>query len=494
MQDVRKSRRLPRVPSWAIVYVVMASSAMLWEGSSPAMMCNVKRPYAKERRELVPTFSRVRAGMLFKKGDVIEIFAFPRSRPIRGSWKLTRNMVAKPFAEGEGEVCMDQTVRMVIPPEKLTPGFYDVHFTIHSTAKHSETGRATFGWRIEDMPITASRPKDFEAFWRKAKKQVYEVPLNAAEQFVREMTSEEVSRYNIENASIPEEYDPKGRRAEKVRLYKVQFDSTGGRRMYAWLAKPVGKGPFPTILVLPGAGSGQIAAPVEHARHGYVALMLQVHGQDVDLKKYKPIRRYEGPPEKKRIQDDKYYHVYLSCVQAVRYLRSRDDVDADRLAVAGGSQGGLLTVVTAALCPDEVKAAASSICYWGYLPFWDHVRALNKRGSDGVDEPAPPFDRNHRHQNIQSYYDAMNFAPMVKAPIVMSVCMIDTASPVTTVYAIYQNLGNVPKELHWSPGTHHDLMFAFERRAWRWFDEHLGLKKANNKSRAPRPRRKGARP
>ena len=71
MKDVRKSRWLPRVPSWAIVYVVMASSAMLWEGSSPAMMCNVKRPYAKERRELVPTFSRVRGGMLFKKGDVI---------------------------------------------------------------------------------------------------------------------------------------------------------------------------------------------------------------------------------------------------------------------------------------------------------------------------------------------------------------------------------------------------------------------------------------
>jgi len=476
MQDVPKSRRLLRLPSRAIVCLLVASSILFWEGHSPAMMCNVKRPYSKERLELVPTFSRVRAGMLFQKGDRIEIFAFPRCRPIRGTWTLTRNRVAKPFAEGEGEIQMDQSVRMVIPSEKLTPGFYDVHFKIHSTAKDVETGQATFGWCIEDMPITQSRPRDFEAFWRKAVQQVHEVPLNPAEQFVREMTGDEVSRYNIENASIPEEYDPQGRRADKVRLYKVQFDSTGGRRMYAWLAKPVGKGPFPALLVLPGAGCGQVAAPVEHARHGYLALMLQVHGQDVDLEKYKPIRRYTGPPEKRRIEDEVFYHVYLSCVQAVRYLRSRDDVDADRLAVAGGSQGGHLTVVTAALCPNEVKAAASSICWRGYRHFEDHVRSLNRRGADGLDEPAPPFDGANRHQNIQSYYDAMNFAPMVKAPIIMSVCMIDRASPVTCVYATYKNLPAVPKELHWSPGTHHDLMFAFERRAWRWFDEHLGRK------------------
>ena len=475
MRNAPTHRRWPRFRSRSILWLILASIPLAWEGPGAAMTCNVKRPYSPERLEKVPTFSRVRAGRRFRKGDRIEIFAFPRCRPIRAQWTLTRNRVATPFAEGEGGVQMDQSVRMVIPSEKLTPGFYDVHFKIWSTATRVETGRATFGWCIEDMPVTPSQPKDFEAFWRKAAGQVRSVPLNPAEQFIREMTSAEVSRYNIENASIPEEYDPQARRADNVRLYNVQFDSTGGRRMYAWLAKPVGKGPFPTLLVLPGAGCGQVAAPVEHARHGYLALMLQVHAQDVDLPKYKPIQTYQGPPEKKRVEDDTFYQVYLSCVQAVRYLQSRDDVDGDRLAVAGGSQGGHLALVTAALCPDAVKAVVSSICWRGYRPFTDHVRSLNRRGVDGLDEPASPFDGTDRHQNIRSYYDAMNFAPMVRAPTVMSVCMIDKASPVTTVYATYRNLPDIPKELHWSPGTHHDLMFAFERRAWRWLDKHLGL-------------------
>ena len=74
-----------------------------------------------------------------------------------------------------------------------------------------------------------------------------------------------------------------------------------------------------------------------------------------------------------------------------------------------------------------------------------------------------------------SYYDAMNFAPMIKAPTIMLVCMNDHPSPVTTVYAAYQNLPKIPKRLHWSPGTNHDLVFAFERAAWRWLEEHLGL-------------------
>ncbi len=438
------------------------------------MTCNIARPYNKDLTPAVPSFSRLREDMIFRKGDAIEIFAFPRSRPLSCSWRLSRNMLATPFLSGEGEVCMDQSVKIAIPSESLAPGFYDVAFTVNSTANDREEGRTTFGYRIDEIQFTASRPADFEEFWAKAKQTLSSIPLNAEEIFVKDMGSAEVSSYNISSASIPEEYDPAGKRVEKVKLFKLAFDSAGPRRMHGWLAVPDGKGPHPGLLVLPGAGCAQVPAPVEHARHGYVSLILQIHGMEVDQEKYETPEWYlkwkGGGPE-----EEYYYNVFLACVQAVNYLASRPDVDPNRLAVTGGSQGGMLTIVTAALCPN-IKAAASSICAFSYWPYREWADSMNAKKSDGKDVASPPFDRQNPRQNVLSYFDPLNFAPMVKAPTLMSACLCDTPSPPTTVYAVYRGLGTEQKEICWSPGTDHELMFAFERRAWRWMEKYLAAK------------------
>ena len=80
-------------------------------------------------------------------------------------------------------------------------------------------------------------------------------------------------------------------------------------------------------------------------------------------------------------------------------------------------------------------------------------------------------------QAYMRYYDVMNFAPMVKGATLMCACLCDTPAPVTTVYAVYRNLGRNPKEMLWSPGTNHDLMFAFERHAWHWLDAQLHVER-----------------
>jgi cephalosporin-C deacetylase-like acetyl esterase len=436
------------------------------------MTCNISRPYSGENvTNTMPSFSRIRKDMIFRKGDRIEIFAFPAGRPVFCAWSLCLNMVGTPFLKGDGEVCMDQSIRIQVPPEKLVPGFYTLNLRVSLSDTRALNGTAGFGYRIDEIKFTESRPADFEAFWSKAKGSLSRIPLNRKETFIREMNDMEISEYNVREASIPEKYDPQGVRAESVKLYKVQFDSAGGMRMHGWLAVPTGKGPFPGILVLPGVGCGKVPAPVEHARHGYVALMLQIHGLDVDLEKYETPKSYMkclgGKPE-----DEYYYNVVLGCVQAVNYLSSRTDVDAGRLAVAGGSQGGFLSIATAALCP-EIKAAASSLCYYGYWPYRDQPGTVNK---DGLAAGLPSFNRSDARQNSLSYYDTMNFAPMVKSPAVMCACLCDTPSPPITVYAVFKSLSSRQKEIFWSPGTNHDLMFSFERAAWRFLDEELSKK------------------
>ncbi|MCM8768193.1 MAG: hypothetical protein NC911_00685, partial [Candidatus Omnitrophica bacterium] len=251
---------------------------LLSTGALP-MTGNIARPYDPNNlTRSIPIFSRVRPDLLFENGDLIEIFAFPKSRPVRCSWSLSHNMVEQPLASQSGEICLDQSVRFLIPEEILRPGFYDLRFTIWSTAKDKEEGRTTFGYEIDKITLVDSRPSDFAFFWAKGREEVASGPLEAEEKFIQEMEDEEISRYNRQEASLPEIPDPEGRRYKKIKVYKVSFQSPGERRLYAWLTVPVGEGPFPAMLVLPGAGNNRLPIPAEQARHGFVSLMLQIHG------------------------------------------------------------------------------------------------------------------------------------------------------------------------------------------------------------------------
>ncbi len=474
MQMNRNKRRAARSVRGIVLRATVGCALMgFLQTESLSMTCNIARPYNPQLGGAAPVFSRVRENLLFERGDRIEFFLFGPLRPLRATWALKRNGVVLPFATGDAEPRQDQSVRVEIPERELAPGFYDVAVSIWATETNRADKTVSFGYRVDKIPLAVSRPGDFDAFWEKGKAKQAALPLNVAETFVRELDDAAISDYNVTSASIPEHVDPAGERCRAIRLFKVQFDAPGGKRIHGWLTVPQGKGPFPAMLVLPGAGCGAIPAPVEHARHGYVSLMIQIHGMEVDQATYKTpagyLKQTDGPPE-----EAYYYNVYLACAQAVRYLASRPDVDAKRIMTVGASQGGHLAIVTAALCP-EVAAVVSGISYYGYWPLRDQVAALNRAKQDGRDAPVPPpFDRNDPRQHALSYYDTANFAPLVKGATLMGVCLSDTPSPAPTVQAVFRRLGASRKELVWSAGTNHDFIIPFERQAWEWVDRVSG--------------------
>ena len=143
---------------------------------------------------------------------------------------------------------------------------------------------------------------------------------------------------------------------------------------------------------------------------------------------------------------DRFYYkrVYLGCVRSVDFLASLPEVDTTRMAVAGNSQGGALSIVTAALDPRidflaSVHPALSDIT--GYLKGraggWPHF--FNETN-------LPKYDGAVIAKSL-SYYDVVNFARRIKVPGYYTWGYNDETCPPTSMYAAY-NVIKAPKQLN----------------------------------------------
>jgi len=417
--------------------------------------------------------------LLFVSGDTIDLRCQAGLRSVALRWTLHRNMVAKPFRSGTAEALAGNRFQIALATAGLHPGFYDLKVELDTgltndarepLAKRPVRGVCTFGWKAESMAVADTRPADFTAFWDEAKAKLAKIPLDAKEGPTQVFGPKAINDYNVMNACLPPDYDPDGHRAEQVESCKVDFAGPDGGRVYGWLAKPARKGKFPAMLVLPGAGFAARPRPLEHARHGYVALDIQVHGQDVDLEKYPPIQSQgeDAPPTH-------YYHnVHLRCLQAVNYLLSRPDVDPSRIVLVGGSQGGRLGVVVAGLDP-RIQAVVSCIANSPNQPHLAWVSSCNAAKVDGMDLAAAPPMPDTPEARCFAYYDPMNYAQDIHCPVLMNGGLIDPVSPPFSVWAVYNRLGTTAKKIVAIDGHAHDWSAEFDRRAWRWLDEVLAV-------------------
>ncbi len=449
-----------------------------------AMEFNVYTPFTPEPSPPHDTrlmfYSHQSDEMMFDKESEIVIYCRSGLRSVGMQWKLCRNLFEKPFLTSLAEAMPANVYVIRIPAEKLKPGFYDLHVELDVGNDKKVKGISTFGFQFAKMPATTNRPANFSAFWKEARDALSKIQLDAKSESPVIFNREQINQYNLNHAAIPADYDPKGHRSEEVEVFKISFAGAGGMRVHGWIAKPKGPGPFPTMLVLPGAGFAARPMPLEHARHGYFALDIQVHGQEVDQAVYekKPAGTspsYESP------EKHYFYSVYLNWLQAMNYLCSRPDVDQSRIVVVGGSQGGRGAVVVAAM-DSRIAAAIPAIAHYADIPYLYWSRQCNSSSpqSDGMDRDAPPPLGDNEESRCIPYFDIKNFAPDVRCPVLMNAGLNDPISPATGVFATYQLIGSKNKQMIPLPGIGHDWSAEFDRRAWRWLDEILKLPPTTN--------------
>ena len=449
-------------------------SAILGGGSltlATAMTVNLARPYqpnpSPPRQEGVAFYAPGCADFLFdQKSAQREIVCLPYRRSLSLEWTLHHNMVATPLRQGNSLPGYDNNFTIPLALEELAPGFYDLRVKVSLTRDTTVEALTTFGWRVSDMSIHTKKPADFENFWEAALAELSKVDPRPTWQQERTLRGPEIDAYNVASAALPENYDPEGAVTDTVEVYRVKYASIGGAQIEGWYTKPPGDGPFPTLLVLPGAGNNPQPIPAEHARHGYASLDIQVHGNPVDALKYD-----RPPPDTATSpRERQHFDIYLHALQAVRAIRELPGADPERIAVMGGSQGGRLSVVVAALDP-SVKAAIPAIAHFAYRPWGHWVQHLNDTKKAGGREFSGA-EKEHGENPADAYLDVLNFADRIRCPVLLNAGLTDAVSPPTGVFAVYQKL-NCPKEIIPLPNTGHDWSPAFDRYAWKWLARQL---------------------
>ena len=306
------------------------------------------------------------------------------------------------------------------------PGFLRCEVFVKDCG-YTYKGLATAAFEPGKIQPTTTLPADFDDFWDEAIAANEKIPMNATMTLMPELCT---GTYNA---------------------YHVRFQSfRAGSYMYGVLTIPVKEGKYPAILKVPGAGVKPMPAYGYMPNDKAVVLQLGINGIPVNMPREVytsldrgALRHYN----RFRVDDrDNYYYkrVYVGCARAVDFLAELDCVDAEKIAVSGGSQGGALSFTTAVLNP-KVKCL-----YANYPALCDLTGYLNGRGGGW-----PHFFRGDNDKNIRDneavvenlkYYDVVNFARKVQVPVKVAFGYNDTTCCPTSIYSAL-NVVSAPLEL-----------------------------------------------
>jgi cephalosporin-C deacetylase len=315
------------------------------------------------------------------------------------------------------------------------------------------TQLATAAFDPERIETATTAPADFDAFWARAVAEARRVPLNPV------MTR------------LPERSTP------EVDVYHVHFQNhRADSRLYGMLSVPTKPGRYPAVLTVPGAGVRPYFPNVRLARQGVVHLAIGIHGIPVDRDSllYNELRATALRDYMRAgIEDrDAYYYkrVFVGVLRAGDFLMQLPQVDTARYAVEGGSQGGGLAIVGAALDP-RVKALAAS-----YPAMADHFGYLHGRAGGWPHVLADTAGMKALPEKMETlrYYDVVNFARRLRVPGIYAWGFNDTTVPPTAVYATY-NVITAPKETVIVPETGHFRIPEQNRRIDAWLLDRLGV-------------------
>lgn len=291
-----------------------------------------------------------------------------------------------------------------------------------------------FDLSLEELQVykpERSEPADFDQFWDATLKDARSYPINA-------------------------QFEPYDAGLKALDVFDVTFLGFGGHPIKGWYLRPAGiSDPLPCVVEFLGYGGGR-GFPVNWLTWpsaGYTTLLMDTRGQgsawlhgDTPDPGLGANPAFPGFMTQGVLDPKTYYYrrVFTDGVRAVEAARSREDVDSERIALTGGSQGGGITVAVAGLVPDVALAMPD-------VPFLSNFRHVVGKTGRAPYQEIVDFLKIHRTKreqvlNTLDYFDGVNFAPRIKAQSLFSTAMMDEICPPSSVFAAYNQV-TAPKDI-----------------------------------------------
>lgn len=403
------------------------------------------------------------ADWLYKTGEkpVVDVQLYKYGMPVTCdvSYEICDDMLA-PDSHGTARI-KDGRCRITMDTRR-TPGFRDLILTAKVDGKECRH-HIKLGFDVDRIRPYTQEPADFVAFWQEN---------------IDRMRRQRLE-YSIEDAP---EYS-----TDKMTCRLVKLQVAGGHSVYSYLFVPKGRpaGSCPIVVCPPGAGIKTIKEPLRHRYYGEggcIRLEMEIHGLDPRMPKGKfdEISRAFNPSNDAGYLSlgmdnrDRYYmkNVYLALVRVIDFATELPEWDGENVVMQGGSQGGALSLVAAALdkrvtqCVVNHPALSDMAAYMekGRTGGYPHFNAAN--GTLTANTVA-----------VLAYYDVVNFARHISCPVYMTWGYNDITCPPTTSYAVWNTL-HCQKEALITPVNEHWTSDATEYGQYEWIMRHLKKKNA----------------
>jgi cephalosporin-C deacetylase-like acetyl esterase len=413
----------------------------------PVELTNIGNP---DLIELKTSFSE--PDMILKGSQDVEI---PVS--LKSSFKKTyRGMLSLKIVTDKGEdittkyqeaaVKKNSTGLFTFRVKGLAPGFYRATAAVESKMGNKEH-KFNFGYEPEKIVSPADPQPDFAEFWQRAKAELKTV-------------DPQFKMIKIDSLCT-----------DKHNIYLVEMRSLGNALIRGWYQVPVKPGRYPAIMQVPGYGGNEIPAYINYGDDiiGF-GLNIRGHGNSKDDVEFTGYLTNNLEDKGKYV----YRGAYMDCVRGIDFLCSRPEVDASRIAVEGASQGGALTFATAALNNDRIAVCAPQVPFLS--DFRDYFKVALWPANEFIAyvETEKKLTWDEAYYTL-SYFDIKNLAPMIRAPLLMGVGLMDDVCPPHINFAAYNNVTAEKKYIVY-PQAGHGLPQDFYYAKMEWIRAKFGMK------------------
>ena len=274
-----------------------------------------------------------------------------------------------------------------------------------------------------EIGLSTPRPADFDAFWDGKLAAQSKIPVNPVLTQVQ--------------TDVP-----------GVELSLFELDALGSKT-HGYLAKPAKEGKFPALIQLQYAGVYALNArgAAQRAAEGWLFLNVDSHDKLPSDPSGNIPRAYQSVGNTDR-EKSYFLNMYLRDSRVLDYLLTRPDWDGKTIVLTGGSMGGQQSLMLAGLRPEKISAVL--VC----VPAGADTNGdLHGRKAGYPNWPSDNADV----MKTALYFDTVNFASHIQAPVMAGMGFIDTISPPAGVWTALNQIRGPVESLPMIESEHDNL-------------------------------------